>query len=160
MDVVSLIFSAERIPFTTKTIIEPKTLMGEIEQAFKKGFAVVSGNKMVIRFQLHPPFLMIGTSHWRCRVKRRMGKIEVGQKRERLGKQFKRYQHPYRRTKKTTRYLRLLLIFSRSSAPGRNWEKGRHSKEHQPNASSPLALYRLRSNTAVLSLFHLVPDNA
>ena len=42
MDVVSLIFSAERIPFTTKTIIEPKTLMGEIEQAFKNGFAVVS----------------------------------------------------------------------------------------------------------------------
>ena len=33
----SLIFSAERVPFTTKTIIEPKTLMGEIEQAFKKG---------------------------------------------------------------------------------------------------------------------------
>ena len=42
MDVVSLIFSAERIPFTTKTIIEPKTLMSEIEQAFKSGFAVVS----------------------------------------------------------------------------------------------------------------------
>ena len=42
MDVVSLIFSAERSPFTTKTIIEPKTLMTEIEQASKNGFAIVS----------------------------------------------------------------------------------------------------------------------
>ena len=45
MDVVSLIFSAERIPFTTKTIIEPKTLMIEIEQASKNGFAIVSREK-------------------------------------------------------------------------------------------------------------------
>ena len=45
MDVVSLIFSAERIPFTTKTIIEPKTLMVEIEQTSKNGFAVVSREK-------------------------------------------------------------------------------------------------------------------
>ena len=42
MDVVSLIFSAERSPFTTKTIIEPKTLMTEIEQASKNGFAIVN----------------------------------------------------------------------------------------------------------------------
>ena len=45
MDVVSVIFSAERIPFTTKTIIEPKTLMVEIEQTSKNGFAVVSREK-------------------------------------------------------------------------------------------------------------------
>ena len=45
MDVVSLIFSAERTPFTTNTIIEPKTLMTEIEQASKNGFAIVSREK-------------------------------------------------------------------------------------------------------------------
>ena len=45
MDVVSLIFSAERIPFTAKTITEPKTLMGEIEQASKNGFATISREK-------------------------------------------------------------------------------------------------------------------
>ena len=38
-------FSAERIPFTTKTIIEPKTLMGEIEQASKNGFADCKSGK-------------------------------------------------------------------------------------------------------------------
>lgn len=45
MDVMSLIFSAERIPFTTKTIIEPKALMIEIEKAFKNGFAILSREK-------------------------------------------------------------------------------------------------------------------